>query len=201
MASPVASGASPTVKWPLVVTGHLITSSVGSMPKALAFGTRITPEELKLARTEYQWVASFVGDTGYSLIYINRLEYPIVTQDDGVTWRIDSSSYWTNGGADAGAGAIYVDASTPTVVTAYGNQFVYSTDDGGHHWYLTDGLGDVEAIAPSSIEWWVPRLPSDGVIADVSRNGTYKDANRVVGRAQYVTANGGRTWQLMPGFS
>jgi hypothetical protein len=53
-------------------------------------------------------------------------------------------------------------------------------------------------VEPSSVEWWVPHLPTNGIIANVSQNGTYKNAGKVIGRAQYLTTDGGKTWRLLP---
>lgn len=185
------------VKWPQKVSGHLITSYEGINPKTLVRGTEISDVEISHAHHGYPWASSFYGSTGFALAYLKGFQYPLISKNDGATWEIDSA-YWSGPWADASAGAVFISAFSATEAVAYGNQWLYTTTDGGQHWYLTYALGNVEAAQPANVEWWVnPSLPRLGIIADVSRNGIYKDAGDVIGRAQYISLNGGQTWHLI----
>jgi hypothetical protein len=178
------------------MAGQLITSFVGNNPKPLPTGTVLSAPVIAKSERDNPWVKSFYGNTGYALGYLNGFEYPLISRNDGLTWAT-SGSYWSGPWADAGAGANLISTFSPTTAAAYGNQWIYSTSDAGRHWYLTSPY-DVESVEPSDVEWWVPHLPINGIIADVSRNGSYGNANKVIGRAQYVTTNGGKTWRLIP---
>jgi hypothetical protein len=196
-----ATGSMPSlknspVKWPSTMAGQLITSFVGNNPKPLPTGTVLSAPVIAKSERDNPWVKSFYGNTGYALGYLNGFEYPLISRNDGLTWAT-SGSYWSGPWADAGAGANLISTFSPTTAVAYGNQWIYSTSDAGRHWYLTSPY-NVESVEPSDVEWWVPHLPINGIIANVSRNGSYGNANKVIGRAQYVTTNGGKTWRLIP---
>lgn len=186
----------PSFKWPSTLTGQLITSFVGNNPKPLPTGTVVSSQTIANSKKGYSWVSSFDGNTGYALVYLNGFQYPLISRNDGLTWST-SSSYWSGPWADASAGANFISAFSSTTAAAYGNQFIYSASDGGRHWYVSSPF-NVESVEPSSVEWWVPHMPTDGIIANVSQNGTHKDADKVIGRAQYLTTNGGKTWRLIP---
>jgi hypothetical protein len=186
----------PSFKWPSTMTGQLITSFVGNNPKPLPRGTVISSQTIAKSKKGYSWVSSFDGNTGYALVYLNGFQYPLISKNGGLTWAT-SSSYWSGPWADAGAGANFISTLSSTSAAAYGNQWIYSTGDGGRQWYVTSPY-DVESVEPSSVEWWVPHMPTNGIIANVSQSGSYKDADEVIGRAQYLTTNGGKTWRLLP---
>jgi hypothetical protein len=183
-------------KWPSTLTGQLITPFVGNNPKPLPTGTVVSSQTIAKSKKGYSWVSSFDGNNGYALVYLNGFQYPLISRNGGLTWTT-SSSYWSGPWADAGAGANFISTFSSTTAAAYGNQWIYSTSDGGRQWYLTSPY-NVESVEPSSVEWWVPHEPTNGIIANVSQTGTYNNANNVIARAQYLTTNGGKTWRLLP---
>lgn len=192
------SSAAPANRWPSVVTGHLVSGNEGPYPKSLPFGNVVSRASLAEARRGNGWYSSFSGDVGYALAYLNGFQYPLRTTNYGATWTIDSP-YWSGPWADAGRGAVYIDAYSASVAVAYGNQWLYVTTDGGRHWYLNDNLGEIEAVEPPLLEWWVsPALPRNAIIADVAQNGIHKQSGKVVSRAQYLGSDGGQKWTLLP---
>ena len=184
--------------WAPRVTAHLVLPFGGTNPRSRAFGAPVSSSEIARAKTDSSWTASFSNEVGYALTYLNGFEYPLRTTNGGVTWSIDSP-YWSGPWADAGAGAVYIDAYSASTAVAYGNQWLYVTTDRGHHWFLADHLGMLEAVEPPLLEWWVaPALPRRAIVVDAARAGTGKRVGVVVSRAQYQSVDGGRTWTLLP---
>ncbi len=190
--------AATTNNWAPRVTGHLVTLFRGTNPPSRVFGSVVSTSEIARAKKYYSWTASFSNDVGYALTYLNGFEYPLRSTNGGVTWRIDSP-YWSGPWADAGAGAVYINAYSASTAVAYGNQWLYVTTDAGHHWFLADRLGAIEAVEPPLLEWWItPALPRRAMIVDVARTGTGQRTGVVISRAQYQSVNGGQTWTLLP---
>lgn len=190
--------AATTSNWAPRVTGHLVIQSRGTNPPSRVFGSVVSTSVIARAKKYNSWIASFSNDAGYALAYLNGFEYPLRSTNGGVTWRIDSP-YWSGPWADAGAGAVYIDAYSASTAVAYGNQWLYVTTDAGHHWFLADRLGAIEAVEPPLLEWWItPALPRRAIIVDVARTGIGQRTGVVISRAQYQSVNGGRTWTLLP---
>lgn len=114
-------GASSKYKWAPIERAHVVTPFRGANPKSLPFGAVVSAATIARSRRLYSWVSSFNGSVGYALTYIDGFQYPLRTTDNGSTWTIDSP-YWSGPWADAGAGAVYIDAFSRSTAVAYGNQ-------------------------------------------------------------------------------
>jgi hypothetical protein len=189
-----ANAASAVVKWPPIVTGTL-NSAVGGPVKPIPFGTALTATQLRLAKSTL--VASIVGVDGYALAYIDRCEYPLATKNGGRTWTI-AGAYFTNGGAQGGAGAVTIDTYGSSIAVAYGNQWPYTTIDGGRHWYVMGRPPGIVESAYAFTENWVTfNYPRTAIVANLVSLATNNGPAKITSRAEYLTTNGGKSWRLL----
>jgi hypothetical protein len=172
--------------WRTTMTGVL--DRTGDNPKPLKFGSVVPTSEVTAPDACASLVTSFVGGTGYALGCIKSFQYPLFTRNGGATWTI-AGPYFSGPWADAGAGATRIQIVSQNAALAYGNQWIYATDDGGRHWYIGDG---------GTAEWASGRVNANGdavLTTDMIQQGT--DLYSIISAAQYRSVNGGRSWQLM----
>jgi hypothetical protein len=190
------NASSAAVKWPPIVTGTL-NSAVGGPVKSIPFGTAFTATQLRLAESRNSWVASIVGVNGYALVYIDRFQYPLFTKNGGETWTI-AGAYFTNGGAQGGAGAVTIDTYGSSIAVAYGNQWPYTTIDGGRHWYVMGRPPGIVESAYAFRENWVTfNYPRTAIVANLVSLASYNGPAKITSRAEYLTTNGGKSWRLL----
>ena len=179
-----------SVVWPTTQRGSVI--SVGTNPKPLKYGTVLTAAQLKQVRSlASQWSTSYSGTSGFALGYINRFQYPLITTNSGKSWSI-GGPYLSGPWADASAGGTIVRALSKSVAIIYGNEWFYGTTDAGKQWFVTSFSG----TAVSANEFWskgpgAPIFTADVIVS--SPNPPYP----ATGAAQYISSDGGKTWQLV----
>jgi hypothetical protein len=126
---------------------------------------------------------------GFALANGPNAQYPAVTSDGGMRWRIDGPQFHVDA-ADGPEGVGFVGVEGPHTFFAYGSSAVDVTTDGGRAWWETPLGEQVMAV--------VPNLRNE-LVAYVEQSLTNERLNPAV-TWQYVSRDGGRHWRYSTAF-
>jgi hypothetical protein len=168
-----ASSTAATTSVPKTVTGKLITRARGT----LAPGTLVHSSALG------QRVFTNASN-GFSLANVGGAQYPAATTDGGTVWKTDGPALHLDA-AQAPLAVVSLAAANRRTIYAYGTgQVVDVTSDGGKHWYQALFEGESMAVVPGI---------SGHLVAFLDGTSNGKGVTW-----QYVSKNGGRTWNYDP---
>jgi hypothetical protein len=177
----VTAGASSSHSWPNVVRAHVFY--LGNNPKPIAFDTLIDPKAFS-SKPDDITSRSVSGNVQWALGSINSYQYPIVSSDQGSSWRV-GGTYFGGPWADACSFVEHLRAVRANVVVGWGGcpGTLYVTWDSGRHWNGVPMPGGLESLT----------ISKSALSANVSPFASTL-AHPIVLR--YVSRNSGRTWLL-----
>lgn len=190
--------ASAATSLPQTIRGSLdspVRHSPYAALRAIPFGTGLTTKQLATARsmrgTSSAMITSVLGQEGFALAIVNRDQYPLSTSNGGKSWTV-AGPYFTLPAANAGAGAFVIKMLSRLTALAYGNQWMYSTNDGSRHWYVADALG-----TPIATMFWTSPKYSQPAIVVVLNTASSKSSGASHLRIEYESTDGGKTWSRL----
>jgi hypothetical protein len=162
-----ATGTAAASAPPKTVTASVITRRTGT----LAPGTKVKSSSLgQRVFTD--------AKHGFALASVGSAQYPAATTDGGTIWKTDGPALHIDA-AQAPLSVLDIGAASTKTVFAYGGgQVVDTTSDGGKKWYGALFQGLVMGVVRNAFGHLVAFVDGTGATA------------------QYVSKNGGRTWQL-----
>lgn len=123
------------------------------------------------------------ANIGFALANGNQAQYPAITTDGGLTWRIDGPQLHVDA-ADGPEGVGYVGTLGPHTFFAYGSSVVDVTIDSGRTWWETYMGELVMAVVPGF---------RNHLVAYVQQS--VSNSGHPAVTWQYVSRDGGRHWR------
>jgi hypothetical protein len=133
-----------------VVHGHPLTYAAtlhAGYGGAVAYGAPVRRVALAEFGPPNPQSVSCAGQTCFSLGTIDGFEYPLISMDEGTSWR--NAGHWFAGAwSDGAAFASTMSAFSATTAVAWfpGQNTFYVTSDAGHRWYAAWPDGDISAV-------------------------------------------------------
>jgi hypothetical protein len=157
---------------PRTMTGEMITARGGTLARGTVLKSS-TIFSTRVFRTDQD---------GFALATRNSADYPVLTTNGGVSWKIAGPALHVDA-ADGPAAVESVGVSGSTVDFAYGSGAIDVTSNGGTTWYQVFPEANVTAVVAGArgLAAYVQALNVQGLVT-----GTY----------QYVSIDGGRRWTL-----
>jgi hypothetical protein len=188
--SSVSSATKVAPAWPKTFHGKLNVWPKSDAGQA-AFGTPIPPSTKK-GSCGHVTSKSYVGNVGWGIGCFNAYQYPVTSLDHGRTW-VTGGEFFAGPWADGARFVSTMKAVTSLVVIAYEpkENTLYTTTDGGHHWYVMSAPGAI--LATSDAKNIVTSSPAGLLRMEVK---TESAPAQHPFKTFYDSSNGGRTWSL-----